>query len=345
MENYKNITAQNNLPYVRLFIFSFFSVTFLVGAPGSILIIHSVLVRRSLQNPRNYFIVNLACSDITTLLTFFPFYTSNIAQFLPFMPQVLCKIGMTSSVVLVTVSVSTHVAIALERRRAIVFPLLPKPSSKKIKIIILIIWTVSIIVSSHTLYLGTVYDGNVCGWNLNLKTYAEFFFWFYGATRFLLPVGILTGSYWQIIHTLRKNKGQAEISLGNKAITRRFKNQRKAVRCLMALVSAFVLLNLPFNTGLVFFMRMTKFIDRITITYYLIITLCINFMVFALNPIILYLGSTEYHLAFNETFKQWMVFCCKMFSCCNENKYIKNRPMSAPVATLSFKITASKRDG
>ena len=105
-----------------------------------------------MQNARNYFTSSLACADIVASLICVPFYTLKFAHIVYHMPEAVCKTLVPTGNVLVVISVYTHVAIGLERRRAIVFPLLPKPSPGRIKAFIAIVWVVPMIVIGPTSY-------------------------------------------------------------------------------------------------------------------------------------------------------------------------------------------------
>ena len=62
--------------------------------------------------------------------------------------------------------------------------------------------------------------------------------------------------------------------------------------------------------------------DLFSISIFTTITLCIKFMIFSLNPIILYVSSTEYRLAFKETLESLKKFFFRVFSCFNKSKFL-----------------------
>ena len=311
-------------------------VAFAVGAPGNILIIHSVRVRRNMQNPRNYFILNLACCDIILLLFFVPL-SMIYGSLIPYnMPEFMCKTVMATFSVLTTVSMCTHVAIALERRRAIVFPLLPKPNSKTIKVIIFIVWIVSATAFFPVVfYLSGVYKGSFCALKYGTHYY-KIWIVVFPIVSYAVPIGVMTWAYQQIICGLRHRDAPTNSSamVNEEAVARRLKNQRKTVKCLIALVCSFVLLTFP-NIVVVIIITFIGKYSHIFVRYTLI-TVCINFMIFAVNPIILYLGSMEYRTAFNETFKRWMICSSNMFSYNKRKALTKSRPTSPSVIVLSF---------
>ena len=303
--NYTTIDMRENQISIAMCTISIAVIT--LGLPGNILIIHVVRCRKQMQNTRNYFIVSLACTDIVALMISVPFYTINYAHILSYMPEAVCKTLLPTGNVLVVVSVYTHVAIALERRRAILFPLLPKPSPRTIKTFIALIWLVPVIVFGLTVYyFSQLYGGSFCCYRLDHGVaYLKAFFVFFVLTNFVIPLAILTWSYRQIVRALKQSIASTkELMETNAAVALRLKNQRKVVNCLITLVCSFLALTFPFYSSLmlVTFIKMTYFV-----TFH-VIALCINFMLFSLNPIILYVSSTEYRLGFNETFKKWKNF-------------------------------------
>ena len=194
-----------------------------------------------MQNARNHFIVSLACSDLVALLTTVPFSTLNFGNVVRYMPEVLCRTLVPTGSVVVAISVYTHVAIALERCRAIVFLLLPKPSQRTIKIFIAIIWLVPVLILSPLYYqIGKVLLGQSCTVNIlngPKEAYMRAFVLIGTASIFVIPLGVLTWSYRQIICTLKQNTASIkELMETNAAVDVRLKNQRKVVNCLITLV-------------------------------------------------------------------------------------------------------------
>ena len=267
-----------------------------------------------MQNTRNYFIMSLACTDIVALMISVPFYTINYAHILSYMPEAVCKTLLPTGNVLVVVSVYTHVAIALERRRAILFPLLPKPSPRTIKTFIALIWLVPVIVFGSTVYyFSQLYWGSFCSYRIDLGVaYLKAFFLFFVVTNFVIPLATLILSYRQIVRALKQNIAPTEeLAETNAAFALRLKNQRKVVNCLIALVCAFVTLKFPFYSSLM----LVTFKKSMYFFTFHVIALCLHFILFTLNPIILYISSTEYRSAFNDTFKKWKNLLCRIFRC------------------------------
>ena len=106
----------------------------------------------------------------------------------------MCKTLLPTSILVVIVSVYTYVAIALERRRAIVFPLLPKPSSGRIKIFIAIIWLVPALLMTPLYYhfcklsLGYFYTLSSSILNGSEETYTRAFVITATVSIFVVPL-------------------------------------------------------------------------------------------------------------------------------------------------------------
>ena len=312
------IDAGNAYTKIAMCTLSIVAIT--LGLLGNILIIHAVRSRQQMQNARNYFIVSLACTDIVVLLINVPFATLNTGRFVRYMPEAVCKTLLPTVYVLVAVSVYTHVAIALERRRAIVFPLLPKPSPRRIKTFIATIWVVPVIViGSATYYFSHRYTGYFCYFRNEdiVEEYLKAFFVTFVVINFVIPLAVLVCSYRQIARALKQNIAPIEeLAETNAAVILRLKNQRKVVNCLIILVCAFVLLTFPFYFAVILAVFMKTLNSDFTYTFG-VITLCMHFMIFSLNPIILYVSSTEYRSAFNATLKLWKNFLGR---CCSDDQ-------------------------
>ena len=332
-KNYTGLDVRKNHITIAMSTFSIAAVV--LGLPGNVLIIHAVRGRKQMQNARNYFILSLACADIVALLICVPFYTLNFAHIVCHMPEALCKSLVPTGNVLVIVSLYTHVAIALERRRAIVFPLLPKPSPRRIKTLIAIVWAVPVIVMGPTsYYFSQVYSENFCFFRSDLgEAYWKAFFVTFVIINFVIPLAVLIWSYRQIVRALRQNIAPIEeLAETNAAVVLRLKNQRKVVNCLIILVCAFVALTFPFYSAVVLSVFMIKLDLYFPFTFN-VVTLCIHFLLFSLNPIILYASSTEYRLAFNANFKLWKHFFLRIFSC-----FKKSKPLNSDHSKTSFSV-------
>ena len=335
-------TTTTNHSSLKIAMFTSAIAAILLEIPSTILIICAVRNRKEMQNARNYFIVSLACSDIVSLLISVLFSTLNFGNVLPYMTKAVCKTFMPTGGIVAIISVYTHVAIALERRRAIVFPLLPKPSPRRIKTFIAIIWLVPVLIIAPIYYqIDKELLGHSCKFNIMNgpeEAYLKVFVLTGMASIFVIPFGVLTLSYQQIIRTLKQNTASIkDLVETNAVVALRLKNQRKVVNCLITLVCAFVVLTFPFNFATILVVFIKTLESYFTFTFS-VITLCIYFMIFLLNPLILCVSSTEFRVAFNETLEYWQNFFCRMFFCFNKSKSLTSEPSKTSPVVITLAI-------
>ena len=173
----------------------------LLGLPGNSILIHALRTRiKQKRAAMSRFILNLASTDLSALLTYVPFYTMMYGKNNLMTPVVLCKLMDSVMCVLVTVSMYTHVAIAVERRRAIVFPLHPKPSPRKVKICLWFIWMIPSVVFGTSLPITNL--GNRISCTLELKGVSAInkaiYLLLAPSLLFLFPVGLILWAYGHI---------------------------------------------------------------------------------------------------------------------------------------------------
>ena len=118
---------------------------------GNLMIIWIIGSVKSMRTPTNLFIANLAVSDILigVLVIPFQFQTTLLRRWV--LPGFMCIMCPTIQVITVSNSVFTLTAIALERYRAVVYPLLAHISKLNVKIEILIIWVCAVALSVPTI--------------------------------------------------------------------------------------------------------------------------------------------------------------------------------------------------
>ena len=125
---------------------------------GNVMIIWLITSVKSMRSPTNLFIANLAVSDILigALVIPFQFQTTLLRRWV--LPWFMCYMCPTIQVITVSNSVFTLTAIALERYRAVIYPLIAHISKKYAKVEIVIIWVFSILLSVPTVVALKVSD-------------------------------------------------------------------------------------------------------------------------------------------------------------------------------------------
>ena len=120
----------------------FYFTIVVVGSVGNTLICLAILGREK-RKTSEYFILNLAITDLATSVISIPLdIIERLAGYWPF-GSFLCKVVYPLQTILMAVSVSTLLAMSLERHRAIMYPLKPRMKGRKPIIIILVIWLAS----------------------------------------------------------------------------------------------------------------------------------------------------------------------------------------------------------
>ena len=113
----------------------------IVAVGGNVIVCYTVYSYTRMRTVTNFFIVNLACSDIlmSVICIPFTFIANMILQYWPF-GRVMCPLVTYAQVMVVFLSAFTLVAISLDRYVAIVWPLRPRMTSTQAAIIIGVIW-------------------------------------------------------------------------------------------------------------------------------------------------------------------------------------------------------------
>ena len=105
-------TTKNSFYYIRLVCYV---LIFIVGVIGNILVCLVVCRERKMKNVTNYFIFNLAVSDLSVLLICIPFDFGEIVTGTFPYGAVMCRLIYPLQTMAATASVGTLVAISLNR--------------------------------------------------------------------------------------------------------------------------------------------------------------------------------------------------------------------------------------
>ena len=120
---------------------------------GNILVTVAFFKNATLRTSPNYFIINMAVSDLFTALTIWPLYATegmlSRKQLIDEpMATVVCKLGLYSRSVSQLVSIMSLVVIVVERFIAVVHPFQVKKFTKRLRAVLLILtWIISLLVA------------------------------------------------------------------------------------------------------------------------------------------------------------------------------------------------------
>ncbi|XP_063316973.1 leukotriene B4 receptor 2b [Pelmatolapia mariae] len=196
------------------------SLVFLLGVPGNLFIVWSILARIRQRSVTTLLILNLACADgfLMALTIFFIIY---LAMQTWVFGNAMCKIlfylcnsNMYASIFLITL-MSVH------RMLAVVFPhtLYHLITRKVVRRVILGTWVLVMVISIPSLVFRDVKketdDMNqttyVCAPNHTLRRHVRFQYAFETVAGFIIPYAIIITSYVVILKRLRETKFQRNV--------------------------------------------------------------------------------------------------------------------------------------
>ena len=235
-----------------------YCLLFVVSLVGNSFIGIVVYKTETLRKPINFFIVNMAMSDLVYPILMYPWkltqlYGGRYWLFSGPLGQASCKLIPVAINVSSLVSIQSLVLIAVNRLRAVVFPLRsPLVSSKLCPYFILATWIIAMAVCSPFMVANKLVgyrDQLFCllQWNDAFgesSSLANYFVTVF-VVFFYIPIALLTVLYSIIIIQLRSQIIPGEQSAN--AEQQRERRNRKVLKMAIAIVVVFVLCWLPFS--------------------------------------------------------------------------------------------------
>ena len=286
---------------------------FVVSLVGNSLIGIIVYKTQTLRKPINYFIVNMAMSDLLIPIFVFPrkltrLYVQSLLISGP-LGQVLCKLPPFLWAVSNIVSIQSLVLIAVDRLGAVVFPLRsPIISSRMCPFFILATWITAMTVFSPYFFVFKLveYPEKVaCEWRWN-EVFGEslsdenYFLTVY-VVFFYVPTALLVILYSIIVVTLKTQKIPGEQSVN--AEQRRARRNRNVLKFAIAVVLGFVLCWVPVSViNLQFFFAWDRRLPcgvrfYHSIANFVAVTNC------AINPCICFIFGSSYRQGLKRLLK------------------------------------------
>ena len=131
---------------LKIFRFFVYAVIIFFALVGNVAVCIITRRNRRLQTSTYCFVMNLAVSDIGSVLCL-PFLLPELYVGNWMMGEVMCKLLKPSVVMFNFVTTNTLVAIACDRFRAVVFPLVARPSTSETRLIIALLWLIAFLFS------------------------------------------------------------------------------------------------------------------------------------------------------------------------------------------------------
>lgn len=298
------------------------SIVTLAAFIGNFVVIVSFIKTTSLKTSTNYYIVNMAVSDLFCACFNWPLFAAEgmltSRQFISdHLASVVCKLGMYFRGISQVVSVLSLVLISVDRYVAIVFPL---------KIIVLdrrgvrlafltLTWIIPIVCGfPYVIYTEVVKvdDKTFCRtvWSRLLRVVFNFigFVVFYCA-----PIFVMTILYARVIKTVRNRPNTAD-KTQDQMNSKRQKQHQKITKILISIVAAFFVCWTP----LCIYLSLKMFHPDLIAKDKCLVYVALFFYLFpsfstAINPVILFLFSSNYRQALTNMSLQVYYFFNKKF--------------------------------
>ena len=272
-----------------------------VSLAGNSLVWIIIYKTKTMRTATNYFILNMAISDLLLPILVFPsillemyegFWFFSGEQGLAF-----CKVMLFIQYFSSLVSIENLVLIAVDRFKAVVFPFRrPLISSKLCLFFILTTWVAASALSSRIFlgYKSVEYTGKFqnCEWEWKRNFSADKYLQAMPFILMALSFALIVILYSLILFKLKSQKTPGEQSVN--AVRQREKRERNVLRMAVAIVTGFVVCWGPSNIIALLnaFVWDNSFSCKIA-TYWLI-TLFITYVNCALNPCICFAFSRKY---------------------------------------------------
>lgn len=233
-----------DVTWFRVLKYTLYAITFLISLPGNLMVCVIITRRRKMKTVTNFLILNLAVSDILYTIYVPLDIVDGESNTWPY-ADFFCKIFYPLMTLSICVSAFTLMALALSRFWAVVFPLRRQVSVVQIKILLVVIWFLSVIeVLPYAAFLN-VSKEFVCDetWpnEQSKKMYTLILF----LLQFVIPLTTITLAYTMIGLELKKSTRRTD----NQILERKRNDEsKKAIRMLIIVTVTFAFCNLPTST-------------------------------------------------------------------------------------------------
>jgi len=227
---------------------------FILGILGNSMFCFIVCTSAGMKTVTNYFLLNLSLADIS--ITLFCTLNQIILFSLGYFPfgQECCYVISLMQPASIYSGSYTLVAISIERYMSILHPLTPRLTTRHSKLVILVIWILSLVVCSPDMgliqYKANITQGAQCfvsgdrWWN-------KYYHMFVLSTQYVIPVIIMAYCYAMMAITIWRNKDLVNAEVHSRAMVERkkqmLKSKQKLVKMLMVVVTLYTLSYFPMN--------------------------------------------------------------------------------------------------
>ena len=291
--------------------FALYSLVFVIGVIGNFLVILTFIRWGEKSALKHLFILNLAITDVITLLFALPVTIMGTFISWPF-GKVTCKYIYPITDVVIGTSVFTMVCISLERYRAIEYPLAAKPTKFVCKLILIGVWIVSYVAVglplSFYLQLGRgFWVERACTLAWPSTEVGKIYYVQRTLILYIIPTIIILGVYLRVNDTLQKNLRFIEGTLRGQTRRNRIREQRRLIRMFLVIFIAFAICFLPVHVLSLVLVFYTKIGTWKGFGHVVIACMLFTFANSACNPVILATMSGD----FRKRFKSFLCCCVR----------------------------------
>lgn len=281
----------------------------LFGIFGNCLVVVAVKKKRSLRSTTNYLLVNLAISDIITLVfAHFGILQSFIKLKNGVFADILCKVFISFNVPCTAIfsSIFTVTVIAIERYHAVVRPMRSgiRLRRETIKYAVIVIWVLAMLLTLP-LYVIIYYEEKmrICRYNITrIKSEEEVYRMFCMILIVLLPLITMTFCYFEIIRDLYFKNA---VSPQNIATVEEVQNKRRMIKVALYVTLSFLVCYLP--ALIITFISASGYSDMKSNSRAMVLAWVLFFLEPVINPVIYAFQSTNFRGAFKEILR---MKCC-----------------------------------
>lgn len=293
-----------------------YSLVLIISLLGNSIITATVARNKRMQTAVNYFIANMAASDLLISTFAVPIQLSEIAigprRWLMdgTVGLISCKLAYFFQDISTAVSIQSLVVIAVDRHRAIVFPFRPAiVTRKRCKFIIPLIWLSSMGLHAIYFYTWRIISDNgktccIASWEpaFHPQEAQELYIIIVLVFIVMLPFTIITALYSQIIWSLWK-EGLRRASSSSQFSRRRHKENIKVITYICAIIVAFWFCVIPIYVYTILFYFVWKWRMPCGVEQYGFVAHFILFSNAAITPMITFTFNDKYRRALKRFFQ------------------------------------------
>ena len=287
---------------------------------GNILVTVTFLMNATIRTSTNYFIVNMAVSDLLSALTNWPLYAtegmlSRRHLIDDAVATVVCKLSLYSRAVSQIVSILSLVWIVVERFIAIVYPFKARMLTRRLRAVLLMVtWIIPLLLGFPYVRFSNIVKQDQQTYCRLLWDNKELSIYFLSGfvIFYCVPLVTIIILYSRIMKCLTRTRPTVDEVQVNTRIRNRQQNMI-VMKVFISIVIVFFLCWTPLVVFVILRMVFPSFYAKDScllfsgLFFYILPSLGT-----AINPIILFMSSTNYFEALKE-----MLSCCKWKSCCN----------------------------